>query len=61
MGDTGFVADRKAVKQYREAAHELLREIEAARSENSDVGFIIDPRRNAPTKNFEYRISCMSL
>lgn len=37
LGDTGFVADRKAVEQYREAAHELLREIEEARSENNDA------------------------
>ena len=34
LGDTGFVADRKAIEQYRETAHELLREIEEARAAN---------------------------
>jgi 7-cyano-7-deazaguanine synthase in queuosine biosynthesis len=34
LGDTGFIADRKAVEQYRETAHELLREIEEARAAN---------------------------
>jgi ElaB/YqjD/DUF883 family membrane-anchored ribosome-binding protein len=37
LGDTGFVADRKAVEQYRETAHNLLREIEEARAENNDA------------------------
>ena len=37
LGDTGFVADRKAIEQYREAAHDLLREIEDARAENNDA------------------------
>ena len=37
LGDTGFVADRKAVEQYRETAHDLLREIEEARAENNDA------------------------
>jgi 7-cyano-7-deazaguanine synthase in queuosine biosynthesis len=32
LGDTGFIADRKAVEQYRETAHELFHEIEQARS-----------------------------
>jgi len=32
LGDTGFIADRKAVEQYRETAHELFQEIEQARS-----------------------------
>ena len=31
LGDAGFVADRKAVEQYRERAQEILREIEDAR------------------------------
>jgi 7-cyano-7-deazaguanine synthase in queuosine biosynthesis len=39
LGDTGFVADRKAVEQYRETAHELFREIEEARAAN-DTGEI---------------------
>jgi ElaB/YqjD/DUF883 family membrane-anchored ribosome-binding protein len=32
LGDTGFIADRKAVEQYRETAHELFQEIEQARA-----------------------------
>ncbi|MEW6406628.1 MAG: 7-cyano-7-deazaguanine synthase, partial [Chloroflexota bacterium] len=39
LGDTGFVADHKAVEQYRETAHELFREIEEARAAN-DTGEI---------------------
>ena len=30
MGNAGFVADRRAVEEYREAAHELFQEIEEA-------------------------------
>jgi 7-cyano-7-deazaguanine synthase in queuosine biosynthesis len=37
LNDTGFVADRKAVEQYRETAHELLRAIEEARADNNDA------------------------
>jgi 7-cyano-7-deazaguanine synthase in queuosine biosynthesis len=34
LTDAGFVADRKAVEQYREAAQDLLKEIDEARSAN---------------------------
>jgi hypothetical protein len=32
LGNAGFVADRRAVEEYREAAHELFQEIEEARA-----------------------------
>ena len=41
LGDAGFVADRKAVEQYRERAQEILREIEDVR----DAGETVKERR----------------
>ena len=35
LGDAGYVADHKAVEQYREAAQNLLKEIDEARSANN--------------------------
>jgi hypothetical protein len=35
LGNAGFVADRRAVEEYREAAHELFQEIEEARATNN--------------------------
>lgn len=37
LNDAGFVADQKAVNEYRETAHELLRNIDEARAENNNT------------------------